>query len=191
MQLDSDKVLYSTLTGSVSGQAKIHNVRSPLISKGDKVGEVEAVTMSSFLADPAQYGTFLIPHFDVGPDLCFFIEHEPNLVPVFVQLKLSKRVSRVNAVATTDPEKFYSCKNKKRPKKYISEHKRCMEILKARYNGFHIGILIVYPQEWKSELFSETYKAGLVRFERVFDGRNQDGIFDEAHLQYLAKIGIE
>lgn len=147
--------------------------------------------MSLYLENPDLYGPFLVPHFDAGPDLCFLISINCTLIPVFVQLKLSNHVSRVKALATTDPMKFYTSKNNKRAKKYSTEYQNCIGTIKSKYNGTHIGILIAYPQSWKSEKMTKTNINGWIRYEKVFDGAHKGEIFDEEHLNYLANIGIQ
>ncbi|KAJ3202409.1 hypothetical protein HK099_001862, partial [Clydaea vesicula] len=64
-----------------------------------------------------------INEFPIISDLCFFIERcdGGGLIPVFIQLKLSHHVSRVAALSTTDPIKFYSDKNNKQIENYIEE----------------------------------------------------------------------
>jgi hypothetical protein len=174
--------LYNTFTQhQTSDRYDIYNCKhQPLISKGDTIGDHVDISLSQFLDQPTNFGPFFIPHFDAGPDLCFF-----------VQLKLSNFVSRVRAIATTDPLSFYKSKNNKRAKKYTAEQKKCVDIIKKKYNGIHIGVVIVYPQVWKSEICSRVEGDSWIRYERVFDGRNQDGIFDSNHMEYLANIGVE
>lgn len=182
--------LYRILTG-IDLESKIHNHKlEPMISKGG-IGDQGGILLSSYLENPGLYGTFFIPHFNAGPDLCFFIEVENTLIPVFVQLKLSSHVSRVKALATTDPLEFYTSKNKQRSENYAKEYRQCINILKRKYGGRNFGILIVYPQSWKSSKTTTTTSNGWNRFEKVFDGANRGDIFDVNHLKYLGNIGIE
>lgn len=183
--------LYKILTGNEIPSNIFSCNHRPLIAKGDASRDHDGVPMSDYLENPESYGPFLIPHFDAGPDLCFLISYKSTLIPVFVQLKLSNHVSRVKALATTDPLKFYTSKNYKRPKKYLSEYQNCINIIKKNYNGTYIGILIAYPKSWKSEKVTKTTTDGLTRWERVFDGAHKGEIFDDEHLNFLANIGIE
>ena len=178
------------LTGIDSASDIYNRKLEPLISKGG-IGDQGGISLSSYLENPEQYGTFFIPHFNAGPDLCFLLKVDNILTPVFVQLKLSHHVSRVKALATTDPLKFYTSKNNRRPKKYETEYQKCIRILKSEYNGRHIGVLIVYPQSWKSSINTTTTSDGWKRVVKVFDYVNRGEIFDEDHLKYLENIGIK
>ncbi|KAJ3216303.1 hypothetical protein HK099_005920, partial [Clydaea vesicula] len=163
------------------------------ITAETRIGESLIAQSRGYLwENPQKFSPFFIPSFNAGPDLCFFIERcdGGGLIPVFIQLKLSHHVSRVAALSTTDPLKFYRDKNNKKIENYMEERKKCIDIINNQYNKTHIGILIAYPKSWLSSTYEKKDNDGWVRYEKVFDGTLENRIFDETHLIYLAGIGI-
>ncbi|KAJ3377968.1 hypothetical protein HDU92_007789 [Lobulomyces angularis] len=192
-RIAENRNILDILTEPTNTSSNIYNINKfPIISKGDSFGENNANQLSCFLENPQKFSPFFIPSFNAGPDLCFFIERcdGGGLIPVFIQLKLSHDVSRVAALSTTDPLKFYRDKNNKKIENYMEERKKCIDIINNQYNKTHIGILIAYPKSWLSSTYEKKDNDGWVRYEKVFDGTLENRIFDETHLIYLAGIGI-
>ena len=183
MKLSEESDLLEILTNGnkTFGKSKIFNINTDdlhLITSG-KSGKT---TFAEFLnmENPKVIPPFIIPDNFAGPDLCFFMECEnlDYLIPVFVQLKLSKSVSVTRALETTNPSYFY--KNNK------IEREMCMEIMNKKYSNLHIGVVIMYPK--KLGKFEESVETNLKRFEKIFDAEHGKELFDQNILFLLDSL---
>ncbi|KAJ3207990.1 hypothetical protein HK099_000148, partial [Clydaea vesicula] len=141
-----------------------------------------------FLSDPSKNDAlFFHPVESAGPDLVFFIcNGDDKLVPVFVQLKLSRDVNRKAALSTIQPNLFYTDKNGKILEKYQQEFADCMKSLE--FYGRCIGLVICYPKTFRNEVAGIVEIGGLKCYKRVIDKTNVNDIFGERHLNLLAQI---
>ncbi|KAJ3376383.1 hypothetical protein HDU92_000407, partial [Lobulomyces angularis] len=184
---ETQNLLNILMESEVCRCSHIANIENtPLIKKSKDFTSKIETKFSDFLRNPEKYGPFFQPIENAGPDLCFFIKDDTEtMYPVFVQLKLSRHVTRVAALNTVVPKLFYHINRgaeSELANKYREEYNACIEVLTEKYNRRYIGIAIVYPQTWKNEIKNTSAdKDGWFGTKKLFDIENAPEIFDQEH----------
>ncbi|KAJ3117058.1 hypothetical protein HK098_006368 [Nowakowskiella sp. JEL0407] len=146
---------------------------SPLFSTAEKC------TFAEFLLNRPT--PFYLPDKFAGPDIVFMLELDGKYLPVFVQCKLRNDASCVAGLRTTNPNLFYTNRRTQEVLKLESVKRMAVDDVMREFE-MHLGILIVYPKEWK-ELKVSKEKDG--RFEQLFDAKNAHEILDKKHMKML------